>query len=460
MTKDSRTTSRVSRNWVRFVRSCALMLLAIACHTLPAASAQNTDSAPLYVDSKAIKDRFPTITAEDMEMLRSKKIILASRSFGLNTCNGLNALAKQDKKYDIMSSFQRFDVNKAGGDVNIIPPDIFNNVHFLHFLASMWPLSKRVDEVEQLLRNSPHNFGKTVDAVIIYYHTCTPEAFDAYSKKMDAMQADFPNIKFIYVCSGLSGPKYAEMNEKSHAFSEKVRERYKGKVPIYDMEKILSDDFRAGHFYCPEYSKDPAELHPNEALGEMMMAKGFLLVLRDAFRAQPGKATPVIPASSPSSSPTPAAVSAAPKAETLPSNHPDVKAVRAILDMNGLTKKTVEGSAVVKGGRIVELYLQECGVTILPPAIGKLDALRVLHLYGDRKLPHPFLKVIAPEIGQCMNLEVLLLAQNDLQTLPVEITKLQKLKNLAIGDNKLKNLAPEVVEWAKRFDPKGLALQK
>jgi|GEM_PF-1140194 len=417
-----------------------------------------------YVDSKAIKERFDQITAADMDMLRQKKIILASRSFGLNLLKGLGQLAKIDPKYDLTGSYQRFDVNKAGGDVGIIPADFFQGKNFLHFLATVYPLTLRLDEMNKLLCDPPHDFGKSADAVVIFYHTAPPDVFEPYAKAMAAMQAKFPKIRFIYVTSGLSGPKFAKNNEASFAFGEKARHALQGKVPLYDMGKILSDDYRDGHVFCPEYSADPADLHPNLPAGETMMAKGFLLVLKEAFAQDPGTPPPVqttagtAPATTAATAVTPAVVAAA--AETLSPDHPDFKAVRAILDANGLKQKTVEGLSVVKGGRIVELYLQEGGIAEVPDEIGTLTALRKLHLYGDRNLPWPRLKKISPAIGQCTEIEELLLNENELTTLPAEISKLEKLRNLSIADNHLTGLPPAVVQWAQRFDPKGLTDQK
>jgi hypothetical protein len=432
------------------------LLAAITPFPLPAASGQ----AP-YVDSQAIKDRFDQITAADMDMLRQKKIILASRSFGLNLVKGLGQLAKLDPKYDLTSSYQRFDVNKAGGDVGIIPADFFQGKNFLHFLATVHPALKRVEEMEKLLSEPPHEFGKSADAVIIFYHTASPDTFEPYKKAMDAMQARFPKIRFIYVTSGLSGPKFAKNNENSMAFGEKARAELKGKVPLYDMAKILSDDFRDGPVYCPEYSADPADLHPNLPAGETMMAKGFLLVLKEAFAQDSPAAsstTPPAPATAVTPAPTPTTSVSQP--ETLTADHPDMKAVRAILDANGLQQKKAEGVSVVKGGRIVELFLQEGGITQLPDEIGTLTGLRKLHVYGDRNLPLPLLKSISPAIGQCTEIEELLINENNLATLPAEIIRLEKLTNLSIGDNQLVNLPPEVAQWAERFDPKGLANQK
>jgi Leucine-rich repeat (LRR) protein len=381
-------------------------------------------------------------------MLRGKKLILVSRSFGLNTFKGLSALAKEDRKYDLVSSYERFNVFQAGGNVGIIPGDILEKKNFVHILGTYYPHTKRLEELDSVLKAPPHELGGKVDAVIVFYHYATPALFDTYAKQMEAWRAAYPNVRFIYVTAGFMGPKYAKNNEDSFAFGEKIRAAFKGKVPLYDMGAILSDDFRVGHVYCPEYSRDPAEVHPNDPAGEAMLAKGFLLVLKEAFDQPPvpvegGKGEAV----------------AAVKAETLQASSPDAKAVRAILDANGLTKKTVDGVSVVKDGRVVELFLQEGSIAELPDAIGELTALRKLHVYGDRTLKLPLLKEISPAIGKCTEIEELLLNQNDLTTLPVEIARLQKLRNLSVAENHLASLPPEVTAWIQKFDPKGLADQ-
>ena len=409
-----------------------------------------------FIDSKAIKERFSSITEKDMELLRTKKILFASRSFGLNLCGGLNLLAQKDPKYKLISSYQLYDVLSAGGDISIIPEDVFKKFNFVHFLCSVYPYSQRVVEMDQLLRQDPYHFAKQADVVIIYYHTSDIGAFDTYATKMDAIRADFPNLRVIYVTSAFMGPTQAKSNELAHAFSELVRQRYRGKVPVYDLGAILSDDFRVGHVYCPEYSHDPADIHPNLPAGEEMMAKGFLLVLRDAFAMKmSGAVLPPVPGA--------AAVQATPlasekKCELVPWN-PEYKAVRAILDANGLTAKKVESITVTRKGHYVELYLQECGVTTIPAEIGLLTQLERLHVYGDRSLKHPLLQKIAPEICKCVKLNELLLNNNELTTLPAEIAHLDQLKHLSLADNRLKDLPPPVLDWAKKFDPKGVESQ-
>ncbi|MBN2582796.1 MAG: leucine-rich repeat domain-containing protein [Planctomycetes bacterium] len=450
--------TRAFRALVPSVLSLVVLLGTVAGAV--AADKGKKGAAP-YVDSATIKERFKEITAEDMQMLRGKKILFASRSFGLNLCAGLKALAREDAKYEFLSSYARYDVFKANGDVGVIPADAFKQANFVHFLATYWPHTKRVEEVEQVLTQKPHEFGKQADVVVIYFHTADPKNFEQYATKMDAMQKAMPNIRFIYVTAGfMDKDKQAKLNEQAHAWSELVRQRYKGKAPLYDLGKILSDDFRCGHGYCPEYSKDPAGVHPNLDAGQTMMAKGFLLVLRDAFKWKPGSGDDAPPkdAKDPAA-PSEAKGDMAVPVELLAGDHPDYKAVQAILAANDLTRPVV-GVSVVENGRVVKLYLQEGGVKVLPDAIGELTELRVLHLYGDRSLGHPLLEKVSPAIGRCTKLEELLLNQNELRTLPEEIAKLTNLKLLSLADNHLKNLPEAVAAWARKFDPKGLADQK
>jgi hypothetical protein len=268
----------------RLLRSTMCVLLLSACGIGPVTAGEPRSGQAPFVDSQTVKGRFTEITDSDMELLRGKKILFASRSFGLNLCNGLRSLARQDKKCDFLSSYQRFDVFKAGGDLSVIPANAFDKTNFVHFLATYWPHTRRVDEMDRLMREAPHHFGKKVDVVIIYFHTALPGAFDHYASKMDSLRADFPQVFFVYVTAGFMAASRAKDNENAHVFSEKVRARYQGKVPLYDLGAILSDDFRCGHAYCPEYSSDPAGVHPNLDPGQIMMAKAFLLILRDIYR--------------------------------------------------------------------------------------------------------------------------------------------------------------------------------
>lgn len=189
-----------------------------------------------------------------------------------------------------------------------------------------------------------------------------------------------------------------------------------------------------------------------EAEMDLLRNKKILLVLTEAFRQPQPQRVDTGPGDV-------ATKPVSPTTETLSPDHPEYRAIRSILDANGLSERTVAGVAVVEHGRVVGLYLQEAGVVKLTDPIGQLTALRTLHLYGDRNLSLPLLKSVSPALGKCTELEELLLNQNDLQSLPREITALKNIRNLAVGDNFMKNLDPTVTAWIRQNDPKGLADQ-
>ena len=241
-----------------------------------------------------------------------------------------------------------------------------------------------------------------------------------------------------------------------HAFSERLRQAYRGKAPVYDLGAILSQDFRDGQVMVPEYTRDPTGVHPNQVAGELAIAKGLALALRDGLRWRRQTAAGGLVATTPSAKP----VAPAAKAETLPAEHPEYQAVRAILDHNGLKAMRVEGQVEVRGGHVVGLFIQEAGVVEIPEAIGKLTVLERLHCYADRTLEHPFLKKISPAIGQCVALRELLINGNDLETFPAELASLKQVETLALADNRLRDLPPAVAEWAQKRDPEGLKRQR
>jgi hypothetical protein len=259
----------------------------LLCTIIAVAGAPQTRAEEPYVNSAAIKARFDSLTPEDIEMLRSKKVLLASRSFGVNLQKGFAHLAKARPDFKYPGSYSRHDIFKAGGDVSVVPGDAFQKANFVHVLATHWPLHQRLDETFSLLEKDPHAFGDDIDAVVVFYHTAQPDLFPKYREALQKWRQRFPKLKIIAVTAGFMGPKHAESNEKAHAFSEMVRSEIKGQFPLYDLGAILSDDFRAGHVYCPEYSSDPADVHPNLPAGEEMMAKGFLLLLKEAFTSKP-----------------------------------------------------------------------------------------------------------------------------------------------------------------------------
>lgn len=432
-----------------------MMTLLPALGLAGAAVAQTPVEAP-FIDAKAVEERFATITPADIEELRGLRILLASKSLGLNLMKGFGHLAKENPAWKL--ELRRYDVEKKGG-LSVVPQDAFRQPGVVHILATRYPYIRRVQEVDELLRKEPWKFGGRVDAVVSIYSAVTPETFDEYARIMDRLAADYPDLLIIHATAGLNGkgPKEGG-NAAMHAFSERLRKAYRGRAVVYDFGAILSQDFRDGPVMVPEFTKDPTGVHPNQAAGEIALARGLALALRDGLRWRRSGAPRA--AVAPPSPPTAPGPTASAKIETLPPNHPDYRAVREILDHNGLRAMRVEGQVEVCGGRVVGLYLQEMGVIEIPDAIGRLTALELLHCYADRTLEHPFLKKISPAIGQCAALRELLINGNDLETLPVEIANLKKIETLSLAENLLRDLPPEVLQWAQRHDPAGLKLQR
>jgi hypothetical protein len=123
----------------------------------------------------------------------------------------------------------------------------------------------------------------------------------------------------------------------------------------------------------------------------------------------------------------------------VPMDSADRAAIRAILDANGLLD--VDPSRVSdrnSAGRVTGLNLADRGLIMLPPAIGRLSALKSLHLYRNG------LTALPAEIGRLGSLETLLLSGNALAALPAEIGNLPKLQELILDDNRLTSLPAEM----------------
>jgi hypothetical protein len=248
----------------------------------------------MYVDAQAIEERFSTITDEDMAMLRSKKVLICGQSLSLILDGALHQLAKENPKYEyIAPGYHR--LNYVDWAESKLSPDAFfpgNFIHFDYYLGKA-DCETRSEELDNLIRAVPYGFGKTVDAALILEHPPYKGEFEEECKKLDKLQADFPKVRIIYT-TGLSCPnnvKFDWMQEDINSFADEMRARYKGKAPLLDMQKVINDDFRYGYGTCPKYCPnlpdDPnaINLHPSLLAGQIVVAKSFLLILRDTFRA-------------------------------------------------------------------------------------------------------------------------------------------------------------------------------
>ena len=97
----------------------------------------------------------------------------------------------------------------------------------------------------------------------------------------------------------------------------------------------------------------------------------------------------------------------------------------------------------IENGRVVELELEEFGLTgAVPAEIGRLSALRQLSLGVNQ------LTSVPAGIGHITTLERLILSRNQLTSLPVEIWQLTSLVSLDLSDNQLTSLPAEIGQLA------------
>jgi hypothetical protein len=245
---------------------------------------------PFYVGADEADNEFDRITAADMEVIRSKRVLMGSRSFGLSLLSGVNSLAIANPIYQLNRS-PTYDVNN-GGD---IPLNVFDNFRFVHYLCTLNPTyATRLAEIDNFVRNRYHS---QLDAVMIEYHFCDAATFPTYQATLDGWRRDFPHMKVIYVTSGyMIDQYYHASNQASAQFGALVRGAYMGVQPLYDMARLLGTDPAGqwqGDFLLPEYNlyyPNGDNVHPNTPFITERMGKALLLVLYKMFCELPLRA--------------------------------------------------------------------------------------------------------------------------------------------------------------------------
>ena len=111
-------------------------------------------------------------------------------------------------------------------------------------------------------------------------------------------------------------------------------------------------------------------------------------------------------------------------------------------EVGGRWREDVEGPeewVTMENDRVVELDLQECGLTgAVPAEIRQLTSLTGLDLNGNK------LTSVPAEIGQLTSLESLDLTENQLTSVPAEIGQLTSLTGLYLYGNWLTSLPAEI----------------
>ncbi len=252
----------------------SIIVFAVFISTFAAVPVQ-AENAP-YVNAAVADNEFNHITAQCMDVIRSKKILLASRSWGFGMRSGLYTLPDSyGSMYNMVGLDYSADYDVRVGGLSAIPTNAFSLKNFVQFV---WADSA-TGEMDQLIRNGPHNFKDVIDVAMLFGDSAYPNYFEIF----DALRSDFPNIKFIYTTIGFESSDYPDRNSGYATYSAQIRATYQGIAPLYDEGLMCNDDGRCGDQYCPEYSTDPAGLHPNTIFINERLAKGFLVLLSKLY---------------------------------------------------------------------------------------------------------------------------------------------------------------------------------
>jgi len=259
--------------------------------------------APVYVGAYSVDHEFKFVTEECMEIIRSKRILFASRSWGL----GLGTLmSRKDKKYEVIWESHRSE--RVTEKERILQADAFDQPKIVHYLFGAAP--RRWAFMDDFLRKDPWKFGGKIDGCFQSLY-CGPEReakqmADEYFPMLDKLVKDFPNVRFAIFTHPVSADGTDRRGKKREAasawnigggdYSDKVVRRYYGKVPILDMRDIVSTHpdgkpctfEHNGKTYrklCPEYTVNKDLIHPSSPEARERMGKGFILLLAKMFCA-------------------------------------------------------------------------------------------------------------------------------------------------------------------------------
>ncbi len=257
-------------------------------------------SVPIYVGAYSVDHEFSIVTDECMKVLRTKKILLGSRSWGL----GLgSAMGRVDKKYEV--NWESFHAKGYVSAANMfLPADLFAGPKVVQYTLDT--SKNRWLYMDDFLRKDPWKFGEKIDGCLQLLYTVGDKNMEDYFPILDALIRDYPNVKFA-VCThhvnasgmDLRGNEQKEdsaWNIYGGAYSDQVLARYYGKVAIFDLRDIASTrpdgtvcSFESnGKTYrkmCPEYNTNKDMLHLNSPDGSKRLPKGFLILLTKMFCA-------------------------------------------------------------------------------------------------------------------------------------------------------------------------------
>lgn len=273
------------------------------CHSNHVTTNKADGNSHPYVGAYSVDHEFEFVTEECMQVLRGKRILFGSRSWGL----GLGAImGSKNKKYEVI--WESHSSERVNDKERVLKPDAFDQPKIVHYVFDMVP--KRWAFMEDFLRNDPWKFGGKIDGAFqSLYCGQQKEAqqmADEYFPMLDKLIEDFPHVKFAILTHPVSGdgPDRKGINKDAASawnigggvYSDEVVKRYYGKIPILDIRDIVSthpdgkpctfeSNGRTYRKLCPEYNTNQDLIHPNSPEARERMGKGFILLLTKMFCA-------------------------------------------------------------------------------------------------------------------------------------------------------------------------------
>jgi hypothetical protein len=258
-------------------------------------------NASLYVGAYSVDHEFQFVTEECMKIIRSKRVLFGSRSWGLQLGT---IMSGKDKKYaldwDSRSGVRVTEANR------ILEAGAFAQPKIVHYVFDMVP--RRWAFLDDFIRKDPWKFGGQIDGAFQFLY-CGPgkeakQFADEYFPMLDKLIADYPKIRFAIATHPISAEgndikgawkdANSEWNIAGGDYSEAVIKRYYGKIPILDIRDIVSTraDGKTCTFQhngktyralCPEYNISHDQIHPNSPEARERMGNGFILLLAKMF---------------------------------------------------------------------------------------------------------------------------------------------------------------------------------
>ncbi len=266
--------------------------------------AKGKRNAPVYVGAYSVDHEFQFVTEECMEVIRSKRILFGSRSWGLQLGT---IMARKDKKYEL--AWDSRSSERVNDTERVLKADAFEEPKIVHYVFDMVP--RRWAFMDDFLRKAPWKFGGQIDGAFQSLY-CGPkreaqQMADEYFPMLEKLIRDYPNVRFAILTHPVSGdgPDRKGKNRDAASawnigggdYSDEVVRRYYGRIPILDIRDVVATHANGkpctfehnGKTYrklCPEYNINRDLIHPNSPEARERMGKGFILLLAKMFCAE------------------------------------------------------------------------------------------------------------------------------------------------------------------------------